>query len=335
MWKDQAKSIALDRKIALSGNTDSQVTQEEIDAMYRQIVESQENILKEKENTILLPVLALNTDQPLKPSNSNLEVYGNIYIDDEEYYVKNFQKTEQINEYEYKIYQMYLLTENELHDKEEFTITLKNNKLVSREIHLDSDWKNNSEFFDNIDSYTFDLDGEIAIKVSKKAILEDSKIMEQPNLTSEFRNITIQIDKITVTPINTIIQFKHIATNQTTPNYWEIDENDDTIEWLPTTREYQIYDEDGNKLGNYVFSNWNNLIYEDGTSRRYAESLIPEVEIANATWETEGYLIIENTDSDKIFITPVETVLDYIDQSGKTVKAEVYYEMPTIEIDLK
>ena len=50
----------------------------------------------------------------------------NVIIDGEYIYVQlSPQSVKKISEYEYKLYQMYFLTDKELGDKTEFTITMK------------------------------------------------------------------------------------------------------------------------------------------------------------------------------------------------------------------
>ena len=49
----------------------------------------------------------------------------NILIDNQGYYIKGQQTTSKISEYEYKVYQMYFLTDKELNGKTNFKLTLK------------------------------------------------------------------------------------------------------------------------------------------------------------------------------------------------------------------
>lgn len=99
-------------------------------------IKTYDKILEEMKNTGFKLGLALNVEQKggvynYDKFNPNTTWYASIYIDDEPFYVRNWQKVEKISDYEYKIYSMYSLTDDELKGKENFKITLKNNKLVN------------------------------------------------------------------------------------------------------------------------------------------------------------------------------------------------------------
>lgn len=112
------------------------VPEEDIKAKYeKELVQIEENIERYK-NTALVPALSLNYRQKggvfnYDKFNPNMEWYASIFIDDVPYFVSDWQKAEKISDYEYKIYTMYSITDDVLEGKEEFKITLKNNKLVS------------------------------------------------------------------------------------------------------------------------------------------------------------------------------------------------------------
>ena len=326
---------------------DIEVDAEELENLYQERLKSYEDIMDYKEETKYTLGLALNTEQVIgkyTPDkwNPDSDLYGTIYIDNQGYYAKNWQKSEKVNDYEYKIYQMYLLTDTELQGKEDFKITLKNNKLVNMTLPYTRDgeewnWTNDSEWFAKSfdDEYyeeqrkiIINLDGDFEAQVSKEKVLEDSKIIENLDLKSEFRNITISVEKVTVTPIQTIIQIKHTATQQTTPTYKQKSEKTDEIEYLPMTSKFRIYDEDGNEINNIVLSNWRTLIYEDGTTRTYDSHDIPQEKIKNATWETVEYIVIENTQCSKLTIITEEITNNFSD-------GENIVEMDSIEIDLR
>ena len=313
---------------------------------FRFKIESAEESLRIKEGLKYTLGLALNTEQVVgkySPDewNQDMDMYGSIYIDDQGYYVKNWQKCEEISEYEYRIYQMYLLTDNELQGKEEFKITLKNNKLVNlQEIYNEEgeewQWRNDAQWFHRSfdDEYyeeqrtnIFELDGDFEIEVSKKKVLENSQVIEDIDAKSEFRNITISAEKVTVSPIQTIIQVRHTVTNQTTAKSRN---RNDGIEWMPMTNYFTVYDENGVELDNIALSNWHTLIYEDGTTRTYDSHDIPQDKITNATYETVIYIILENTECARLTIVPTEEIYDLVD--GEEVG---HIDMEPIEINLK
>ncbi len=318
------------------------------------VIKEQELNLKKKEESKYTLALALNTNQVIgkyTPDewNPDLDLYGSVYIDGQGYYCKNWQKTEKISEYEYRIYQMYLITDNELQGKEEFTINLKGNSLVniekarfeSGEIckwsgeaqQFKSGWLLGDDFYQEKRLRSIDLDGEFEVKVSKNKIMNDSKVLDNLNLESNLGNIKIEVQKATITPLQTIVQIKHTANQLSTNN--RQNENDG-IEWFPMTSYYDVYDENGNKLDVMTVSNWKTLIYEDGTTRTYDSHDIPQETIKNASLENVLYMIIETTDTSKITIVPHENVLDDVyTQMDNYNEKDRTIQMDKIEVDLK
>ena len=326
---------------------------------YQYRIKMMDKGIEQRKNSKITLGLALNVDQKggtynYDKFNPDTDWYASIYIDDEPYYVRNRQKAEKIADNEYKIYTMYFLTDNELKDKESFKITLKNNKLVNvvhwQNISLDNNnnfdkeiegWNSDCHWFaKNIEDGLFgvrgnsiDLDGEYEVDVSKTQLLEDSKVIDKPNIKSEFRNITHTVEKVVVSPIQTVITVKKTATQQSS-NAYAGRYTDHNIEHLPLTRKYLIYDDKGNQISSFPVSNKNTLIYSDGTREDYDTHDIPNKTYNNATWEKVQYILIENTDTSYIKIVPVEVVRNPINGEEYTGE-EIDYEMEPMIINIK
>lgn len=322
-----------------------------------------EESIEERKNTLFTIALTLNNDQKggtynYDKFNPNMDWYANLYIDDIPYYVSSMQKIEKINKYEYKVYNFYLITDDILNNKNNFKISLKNNKLVNM-----ADWKvriltdkgieetsqtTSNTWFGNVNTMIMesmsenmkippmskiDLPGEFEVNVSKNDILKDSKVIENPDIKSEFRNITQTVEKVVASPIQTIVKINHSATQQSSNAYANRYTNPN-IEHLPLTREYKVYDANGKELSCFPTRNKNTLIYSNGTREDYDPHDIPNKKYSNATWETIEYLLIENTDTDYIKIVPVETVRNPVD-GVEDYGGETYYEMDPLIINLK
>lgn len=322
------------------------VTEEDIEKEYKNKLAKINNAIKEREETGYIPAISLNYNQKggtynYDKFNPNMDWYASIYIDDVPYYVRNWQNIEKISEYEYKVYTMYMLTEDVLDGKSDFKITLKNNKLVGI-----IDWKNLRGWRNDCQRFAYDYDAnmmdtepigiidlpsEFDVRVSKNDILKDSKVIENPDIKSSFRNITHKVEKVVISPIQTIVRINHSATNQSS-NAFANRYSNPNIEHLPLTREYKVYDANGNELSCFATSNKNTLIYSDGTREDYDYHDVPTKKYNNATWETIDYLLIENTNTDYIKIVPVETLHNPIDESDDV--REIYYEMDPLIINL-
>lgn len=331
-----------------------EVTEDEIEnsqyyEQYLKRIQDDDNAVEERKNTGFKIGLALNTNQKggtynYDKFNPNMDWYATIYIDDVPYYVTNMQKIEKVNDYEYKVYTMYSITDDVLNGKEDFKITLKNNKLVNMVAWngIKDMWMghcqwfaedNESEEFGTPHTTIIDLPGEFEVNVSKNDILKDSKIIENPDIKSEFRNITQTVEKVVVSPIQTIVKVNHSATQQSS-NVFLNRYDDPNIEHLPLAREYKVYDSNGKELSCFSITNKNTLIYSNGTREDYDPHDIPNKKYSNATWENVYYLLIENTDADYIKIVPIETIRNPV--NGEEDNAgEIYYEMDPLIINLK
>lgn len=240
---------------------------------------------------------------------------------------------------------MYSLTDSELKGKENFKITLKNNKLVNmiEWKSLGDNWLNDCQWFAKdtyyqedtgfSKKYIKDIPLDFEVNVSKDAILKDSKVIENPEIKSEFRNITQTVEKVVVSPIQTIVKINHSASKQSS-NAFANRYSDPNVEHLPLTREYKVYDANGKELTCFSTGNKNTLIYNDGTREDYDIHDIPNKKYSNAIWETIEYLLIEKSETDYIKIIPVETVKNPVTEEDYN-KGSIHYEMNALIINLK
>jgi len=325
------------------------VSDEEVKAKYEEELKNINKNIEERKNTGFTPALSLNYMQEggvynYDKFNPNTTWYASIYIDDMPYFVNNMQKIEKISNYEYKIYQMYTLSDDVLKGKETFKITLKNNKLVNLVDwqSFANTWRTSCQWFaserDSMQMMTpkttvIDLPGEFEVSVSKDSILNDSLVIKNPDIKSEFRNITQTVEKVVVSPIQTIVKVNHSATQQSS-NAYANKYNNPNIEHLPLTREYKAYDDKGNELNCFSTSNKHTLIYSNGVREDYDPHDLPNKKYSNATWETVEYLLIENTNTEYIKIVPVETVRNPV-EGVENHGGETYYEMDPLIINLE
>lgn len=342
---------------------DITVSEEQINKKYEEQLNEINERIEERKNTLFTIALTLNNDQKggtynYDVFNPNTDWYANIYIDDVPYYTTSMQKIEKISKYEYKVYNFYLITDDILKNKNEFKITLKNNQLVNKanwkvrlltEKGIDETTKKHSDtWYGNASSLIIgyesdqmkippmskiELPGQFEVNVSKNDILKDSKVIDNPDIKSEFRNITQKVEKVVASPVQTVVTVKHSASQQSSNAFANRYSNPE-IEHLPITNRYKVYDSDGKELSCLALTNKNTLIYSDGTREDYDRHDIPNKKYNNATWETIEYLLIENTNTDYLKIVPVEILHNPVDGQEDT-GGEIYYEMDPLTINLK
>ena len=241
----------------------------------------------------------------------------NVIIDGEYIYVQlSPQSVKKISEYEYKLYQMYFLTDKELGDKTEFTITMKDFIITTTQM----------EYGDT--DTCLKLDGQFDIKLSKEKALENSRKIEVSNeeIVYKDKELTQKIESTVVTPLQTIVKvhstYEHIDYSQLT---------DSTSEEHIGIREYKVFNESGNEINSYSFETKRMITYADGKEEEWGSEQIEPTRIPfkDATLEIIDYILIENEDNSKIKILSQE-------RNGliNGIKKVVYTDIGSFEIDL-
>ncbi|MDO4202615.1 MAG: hypothetical protein Q4D25_10960 [Bacteroidales bacterium] len=343
---------------------DIEIPEDEMNERYNEEIDKIDKNIEERKNTLFTIALTLNNEQKggtynYDIFNPNMEWYANVYIDDIPYNVTSMQKIERISQYEYRVYNFYLITDDILKDKNDFKITLKNNKLVNManfkvrilsEKGIEETEQNRSDtWFGYASTLQFEeesnmmkipqmqelnLPGEFEVNVSKDDILKDSIVLNNPNIKSEFRNISQTVEKVVASPVQTVVKVNHSARKQSSyglnGNKYI---NHPEIEYMPLTTKYKVFDSEGKELSCLALTNKRTLIYSDGTREDYDRHDIPNKKFDNAIWETIEYLLIENADSKYIKIIPVEEIKNPVD--GKEDDGRpIYYEMDPLIINL-
>lgn len=223
----------------------------------------------------------------------NYSKQKNIFIDDEGYYVKTIQNRNKITENEYKVYELYLLTDEILNGKEDFKVTFKN--IILGNI---ADYKVTEEqkmYLTNTQNNkrNINIDGEITINVSKKKIAENSKIIDNIEQEIKYKKLTEKIEKVTITPIQTVIKI-----SRTYNNISLMDLSVTTSENHISKEEYLVKDELGNEIPNINFETKRKITYSNGKTEEWATGDIGTYKnFTGAKMETINYLIIENKEN--------------------------------------
>lgn len=103
------------------------------------------------------------------------------------------------------------------------------------------------------------MDGNFNVDLSKDTILKDTNIISQDSQTVNYKTMNMNVDKVTVTPIQTIISFTSII-NDVNSNSLLNTYDKNYIGLIG----YNVYDSNGNKLANYQFEQKRTLVLADG-----------------------------------------------------------------------
>ena len=263
---------------------------------------------------------SIQVDYNLKPGWGESAEYVNrlihsfAIIDGEYYYIQlSPQSVKQISEYEYKVYQMYFLTDKELGDKKEFTLTMKDCVITTVERQMN-----------DLDTY-LQIDGEFNIDLSKEKAVQNSKNIEIncDEVVYDDKGLTQKIESVVVTPLQTIVKV-----HSTYENVGYSDLTNATSEDHIGIRQYKVLSEDGEEINSYSLEAKRIITYEDGKEEEWEAGQIEPTRFSftNATLETMDYILIEKrNDNSKIKI---------VSQEGNGIKKVEYKDIGSFEIDL-
>ena len=235
-------------------------------------------------------------------------------IDGEYYFIKIApQSITQVSEYEYKIYQMYFLTDKELGDKTEFTLTMKDWVITTEERQTN-----------DLDTY-LEIDGEFNIDLSKEKAVQNSKKIQVScnDVIYENKNLTQTIESVVVTPLQTIVKVHSIYDNV---NKEKLTDANNTEYIGP--RAYKIFNANGEEINSFSSESKRKITYTDGKEEEWATGQIEPTRgtFENASLEVTDIILIENSiDNSSIKI---------VSQDGNEIKNIEYTNIGSFEIDL-
>ncbi len=218
----------------------------------------------------------------------------NILIDNQGYYIKGQQTTSKISEYEYKVYQMYFLTDKELNGKTNFKLTLKLDGINN--IGNKDDYIGEKDFIilnTENNSRKIDISGEFNVEVSKDKALENTKIIDANCESAKYKELTQSVDEVKVTPLQIIIKLKTQIDNVSLQSLSST-RNKDYIGII----DYNVYDTNGNKLNSFNIEKQRTITYSNGTTEEWAPGDIGTYkDFYGATMNLTEYIIIEKKDN--------------------------------------
>lgn len=243
-----------------------------------------------------------------------------VIIDGKTYYPLHKQIVNKISDYEYKIFQLYFLTDKELQDKTEFTITLNNIKLGNIADYSNSESEEKMYLVNTHGNVRkIDIEGEFNINLSKKEASQNTKIIPVNDQKINYKNMVAEIEEIKITPLQIILKLK------TTRNNLSLSE-------LTNTRNknyigainYKAYNENNEKLAMSYIETKRTITYQNGKVEEWARGDIGTYkDFYNAKMETIEYLIIEKKENiSDILIKLIETQADFENGGEKDVELD-------------
>ena len=208
---------------------------------------------------------------------------------------------------------MYFLTDKELGDKTEFTLTMKDWVITTEERQTN-----------DLDTY-LEIDGEFNIDLSKEKAVQNSKKIQVScnDVIYENKNLTQTIESVVVTPLQTIVKVHSIYDNV---NKEKLTDANNTEYIGP--RAYKIFNANGEEINSFSSESKRKITYTDGKEEEWATGQIEPTRgtFENASLEVTDIILIENSiDNSSIKI---------VSQDGNGIKNIEYTNIGSFEIDL-
>lgn len=259
-----------------------------------------DNLLnKDLKNTLCL---IFNSDAEYNGENKRYWQTRNTIIDGEEKWVSFATQTvTKISDYEFKVYQIYFLTDKDLGDKTDFTITLKNIVIANQAEKKKTD--SNFILLNMPDNERYiEIGGEFNVELSKKKALENTQRIKGNGKEVTYKKKIQKIDEVIITPMQIIVkldsEIKDLNINSLCSN-----ENKDYI----GIERFKAYDENDNELELLNMETKRTITYENGKTEEWAPGDIGTYKsFYNATMNLQDYVIIErNPEIKSIKLIPI------------------------------
>lgn len=242
--------------------------------------------------------ISFNNELITDESGTYLDSHNNytIIIDGKEYWIRprSAQTATKISDNEYKVYQLYFLTDEELENKKEFNITLNNPVITANYTQF-----NSSEIY-------IPVNGQFDVSVSKEKAIQNTDIFIPNCEEINYKNMTLKIDKVINTPLQTIVKVSYTYNNINLKSLTD-EKSDNYIDVL----EYNAYDENDNELGTFAYETKRKIIYENGKSEEWEPGdIATSTNFNNAKMEITEYIIIEKKENNSKVRVELKKKLD-------------------------
>ena len=238
--------------------------------------------------------LSISFNNEVEEKEDGIQLKGlnnyNITIDETNYWIRprSHQQVITVSENEFKVYQIYFLTDKEIENKNEFEIMLNNVVL-----------KNQANGGLEKIKYVV-MDGVFKVKVSKNKLLEGTKYLFPECKPSIYKKMNKNVGEVICTPLQTVLKLTSIV-EEVSLKSLEDTSNKDFIGLI----KYKAYDEEKNELTLFRYETERIINYEDGTTKEWEVMDIDSSKnFENAQMILTEYIIIEKTNTQTITLVP-------------------------------
>ena len=257
--------------------------------------------------------------------------FNEVYINGKPAWPGKTQTVEKVSDYEYKVYHIFFLTEQNWKGKNKMDLTLKRCFINTDTERLDGDYKGKGKLhMDTTGSGGyFYLDKEINAEISKEKANQNTEFILPETAEAKYKNMTKTVKQIEITPMQIVAKISTKINNVSLESLectWHKD-------YIGIT-DFEVYDDKGEKLTSTNLEIKRTVTYEDGKVEHWGRGDIGTCDsFYNATMELEEIIIIEKkTGINSLKIVP--TVQEIIWKNGRNEKMEQQVELTQFNIVL-
>lgn len=228
--------------------------------------------------------------------------FENVFIDGQEAWLGKSQTVTKISDYEYKLYHIFFINDQNWNGKNEFKLTLRNCFINTDTMRLEGEYESYKLHTSTSGSGgSFYMDGEINVDVSKEKALENTKIIIPEIAEAKYKQMTKTVDKIEITPMQIIVRISTQIDNVSHQSLGSVMNKD----YIGIT-DFKVLGEDGQELVATNYETRRTITYADGTVEEWSRGDIGTYKsFYNATMNLEEIIIIEKKeDTNNIKIIP-------------------------------
>ena len=243
----------------------------------------------------------------------------NVIIDNEKFWTKTMQTVTKISDYEYKVYQLFLLTDDELDNKENFKISLNNVVLANTGEKKKTESGIQTVNTPNNERY-INIGGNFEAEVFKEKAIQNTKVITPENTSVSYKKMTKKVEEVKITPLQIIAKITTKIDDMSQQSLSNT-RNEEHIGLI----DFNVYDGNDEPLSSSQYEVKRSITYQDGKTEEWATGDIGTAKnFKGATMYLTEYVIIEKKENlDSIKIVPVERKVTPYGEEEKTILGEM------------
>jgi len=250
--------------------------------------------------------------------------FQDVSINDKWTWLGKTQTVTKVSDYEYKLYHILFITDQNWNGENQFKLTLKQCFINTDTMRLSGEYGDYKLHTGTSGSGgCFYMDGEINVDVSKEKALENTRVIITEVQPAKYKHMAKTVEKVEITPMQIIVR---VSTEITNVSHSSL-ANSRNKDHIGITN-FEVYGDDGQKLTSTAQETKRTITYADGTVEQWHRGDIGTYKsFYNATMNLEEIIIIEKkADINNLKIVPTVDEITYTSPgSSERNEEEIVY----------